>query len=1098
MTAGPEQERGRLVTGRFSELESALVARVAELRGGRPLAPLTIVVGSAALRARVDDLLVRGLGAIANVSTVTLSGLATGLVTMATREPPHRLASLARERLVRRCVRQRDAHEGLRYFGPVSERPHFARAVSATFEDLRQARLEPGGAWAGGAAHSQSAVDKAADLEALYAAYWAELERLGCVDDAGVHAAAVAALTGAASRANAVAKTILYGIYDLNEAQESLVGALLLAGTDLFVPWPRAGGDQDAPVLQAARAAGLTEERLAPPEAASDLDRVAAVLAPGSGGTAGALRIDGDGSLAVVSVSDGHSEVREAAREVLTAVSCLGSEVPSWDCAIVVPHADDVERFAAGLESAGLPVACRRPDRSPGVRVLQRLLDCLAPTAGKPFSRRAVLDLFTIAVPPGAAESTPLSGSALWADEARMAGVVSGLGQWTERMRRRRRGLEQRLTELTAAGDQAELEDAEGGERLEHARRRLAAARGLEAAVVALERACAGLPERAGWGLWAESLAAAAETAFAAEIAKGVGDAAGRLWSLDVVREEVGVAEMAAALREQLAAARVSSGRVGRDGVAVLTPLELRGLRFHTIVFTGMAEGGFPSRGRPDPIFGDGQRRRLSETQGIRLPLAETRDAESLLLFAIACEAARERLALLAPRSDAATGRPRLPSRLLLRLASSAAGRPVGLDEFLSGAPLHGVWRRVSGGSGDADDPGAVWTAPQERDVAVLTALSATSASAAAGYLGAVVADPQAVDRRLAAWNAWREETPGAWDGLFGAAACAALAALDPFGVEVPPTRLERYISCPFKYLLRDVLGLFAPEEPEDSLEIAPLEFGILVHRILQRAYGEVISDDLGLADALTAVEGAHAALCAAAESRGVTGAALSWEARRGALLEDLQEAVRLDPVFRGEGGRPACVEWSFGEAAGRPVAIALPGGREVRFVGRVDRVDLTDDGARVVDYKSGKGETEKQRVKDGLSVQLPVYGLAVRHAGDLVSDGDAATVTSLYRMVTRRGAFCDVPLTSSREEAEERLRILVAGVVRLVEAGVFARSTGGSCDHCDVRYACGASAWTRARKRRHEMLAPLVALQSRPDQDAAFKADEAGAHDED
>ena len=65
---------------------------------------------------------------------------------------------------------------------------------------------------------------------------------------------------------------------------------------------------------------------------------------------------------------------------------------------------------------------------------------------------------------------------------------------------------------------------------------------------------------------------------------------------------------------------------------------------------------------------------------------------------------------------------------------------------------------------------------------------------------------------------------------MLGAAACAALAALDPFGVEVPPTRLERYISCPFKYLLRDVLGLFAPEEPEDGLEIDPLEFGILVH----------------------------------------------------------------------------------------------------------------------------------------------------------------------------------------------------------------------------------------------------------------------------
>ena len=1092
MTAGPEQDRGRLVTGRFSELEGALVARVAELRGGRPLAPLTIVVGSAALRTRVDDLLVRGLGAIANVSALTLSGLATGLVTRATREPPRLLDGLARERLVRRCVATRGAHEGLRYFGPVSGRPHFARAMAATFEDLRQARLEPRGGWAGGAAQG-----KATDLEALYAAYCAELERLGGGDDAAIHAAAVAALTGAATRTSAVAKTILYGIYDLNEAQECLVSALLLAGADLFVPWPRAGGDQDAPVLQAARAAGLTEERLAPPEAASDLDRVAVALAPGRAGTPDTLRLDGDGSFAVVSVSDDHSEVWEAAREVLAAASRPGSEAPFWDCAILVPHADDVERFAAGLESAGLPVACRRPDRSPGVRVLERLLDCLAPTAGKPFSRRAVLDLFTMAVPPGTAQATPLSGPALWADEARMAGVVSGLGQWTERMRRRRRGLEQRLAELAAAGDQAELEDAEGGERLEHRRRRLAEAGGLEAAVIALERACAGLPERAGWGLWAESLAAAARTAFAAEIADGVGDAAGRLRSLDVVREEVGVAEMAAALREQLAAARVPSGRVGRDGVAVLTPLELRGLRFHTIVFTGMVEGGFPSRGRPDPIFGDGQRRRLSETRGVRLPLAETRDAESLLLFALACEAARERLALLAPRSDAATGRPRLPSRLLLRLASRAAGRSVGLDEFLSGAPLDRVWRRVSGRHGDADDPGAVWTAPQERDVAILTTLSATSASAAAGYLGAVVADPQAVERRLAAWSAWREEASGAWDGMLGAAACEALAARDPFGAEVPPTRLERYISCPFKYLLRDVLGLFAPEEPEDGLEIDPLEFGILVHRILQRAYGEVIGGDLGLADALTAVERAHAACCAAAESRGVTGAALSWEARRDALLEDLQETVRLDPVFRREGGRPACVEWSFGEAAGRPVGLVLPDGREVRFVGRVDRVDTTEGGARVIDYKSGKGETEKQRVKDGLSVQLPVYGLAVRRVGDLVSDGDAAAVTCLYRMVTRRGAFRDVPLTSSREEADERLRVLVAGAVGLVEAGVFARSTGGSCEYCDVKYACGASAWTRARKRRHEALAPLVALQSRPGQGAACEADEAGAHDE-
>ena len=121
------------------------------------------------------------------------------------------------------------------------------------------------------------------------------------------------------------------------------------------------------------------------------------------------------------------------------------------------------------------------------------------------------------------------------------------------------------------------------------------------------------------------------------------------------------------------------------------------------MVFTGLAEGGFPSRGRPDPILGDAQRARLAEALQVRLPLAEQRAAEAAAQFALACQGARRRLVLLAPRADAATGRPRLPSRLLLRMAASAAGHAVGLDEFQSGAPLQTVWRRV-GGAAQGDD----------------------------------------------------------------------------------------------------------------------------------------------------------------------------------------------------------------------------------------------------------------------------------------------------------------------------------------------------------------------------------------------------------
>ncbi|MFA4966587.1 MAG: PD-(D/E)XK nuclease family protein, partial [Thermoleophilia bacterium] len=848
----------------------------------------------------------------------------------------------------------RAAEGSLGYFGPVSERPHFAQALAATFTDLRQGLVAPGAAWARAAAGDAAAESaKAGDLQALYAAYCEELDRRGVLDDAEVYLAAARGARGGRE----AGKTILYGIYDLNRAQEVLVAELLAAGADVLVPVPREGAGDGAVTLDVARAAGLGESWLAVPAGDGDLARLAAVWRTVRPLEGPALSLAGDASLYVVSVADERGEVREAVRALLAAA---GDGAAFWDCAVVVPHGDDVERVAAGLEAAGLRPACGRPDRSLGPRVLLRLAGCLAPPAGEPFSRRAVIDLLAAAPLRGAGASP--REVALWLDEARQAGVVGGLDQWAQRVSRRRRGLERRLQELEVRGPGGGEDDDELDERLDLTRLRLTAVRGLEAAAGALGRACGSLPGRASWGVWAEVLAVVAEELFEAAAAAAVRDAAGGLKALGVLGEDVDATEMAAALREQLAGARVPVGRVGRDGVAVLTPLEIRGLDFHTVVFIGFAEGGFPARGRPDPILGDAERRRLGEAFDVRLPLAEQRDAEAELLFAFACEAARERLTLLAPRTDAASGRPRLPSRLLLRLASLAAGRPVGLDELLTGAPLAAVWRHVGGSPAFGDDAASVWVDARERDTAALLALgegglgggggdggdgrgggdgevAGAGGPAAAEYLAAVLQDREAARRRLGQWSAARGVVPGAWDGLLGGEARAALAARHPFAAEMHPTRLERYVSCPFAFLLRDVLGLEAPEEPGDSLEMEPREFGTLAHGILQRAYETVIAAASSGGEgrpwrdaALAAVLSAWELGCAEAERRGVTGAALAWEVRRAMLLEDLLETVRRDPVFAPGDGRPIGVEWRFGEAAGRPVALELPGGRRVRF----------------------------------------------------------------------------------------------------------------------------------------------------------------------
>ena len=236
---------------------------------------------------------------------------------------------------------------------------------------------------------------------------------------------------------------------------------------------------------------------------------------------------------------------------------------------------------------------------------------------------------------------------------------MSGLEQWGERLGRRRLGLERRLADLGSRAAEADTDDDQVIGKIETVQARLGSARALEAAARALAGACRGLPPRASWDVWADSLAAILDALFEPAARDAARDALGGLHGLTVVDEEVEVAEVAATVREYLAAARVPSGRVGRDGVAVLTPLELRGLSFKTVVFLGLAEGGFPARGRPDPLLGDAQRQRIAKALRVRLPLAEDRASESLLLFAMVCEAARDRLVLITPRTDAATGRPR-------------------------------------------------------------------------------------------------------------------------------------------------------------------------------------------------------------------------------------------------------------------------------------------------------------------------------------------------------------------------------------------------------------------------------------------------------
>ena len=448
----------------------------------------------------------------------------------------------------------------------------------------------------------------------------------------------------------------------------------------------------------------------------------------------------------------------------------------------------------------------------------------------------------------------------------------------------------------------------------------------------------------------------------------------------------------------------------------------------------------------------------------MRLPLAESRDAESALLFALRLRRGA-RAAHAARAAHRGGDRPArgCPSRFLLRLASSLAGRPVGLDEFVGGAPLAAVWRR--GGArppvaGD-DDARAGSTLANATSTTLLALGTRGRRATARAYLEEVLGDRAAVARRLHAWRAGRDPEPGAWDGLLGGEARAALAARRLFAAEMHPTRLERYVGCPFAFLLRDVLGLEAPDEPGASLDMDAREFGTLAHDILERTYARVIAGELDGRAASTSTRPSP-------RSRPAweTGCAAGRAARR-----DRRRARLGGPppaCSSTTSPSPSAATPSSTRGDGRPVAgrVAL---RRGRTAGRLARARRRRRRAlrrpprprrRAAAAAPASSTTRPARAARSSSVSRTGSACSCRSTSSPCgrpADGPVGEIACVYRLVTRRGGFADLALAEAEAAATARLRRLVATIVALVDAGVFARSTGGRCEYCDVGYACGA-----------------------------------------
>ena len=679
-----------------------------------------------------------------------------------------------------------------------------------------------------------------------------------------------------------------------------------------------------------------------------------------------------------------------------------------------------------------------------------RSLRLLAEVRRSDFARAAVTEFLAFAD----LRSRPGTSPAEWERLSRQAGIVGGAREWRERLDRLGRRLE---PPPETEDDEERHARRPGGRGALDALRRVA-----RVLVRGLGRVPDPAPVDALVDAFTRTFRRLVRTSPEAELALG---ALGRLRELGAVEAVVPLEEFWALLDTALGAPS-SAGPEPAPGRVFVGELGMSlGVDFPLTIVPGLVEGGFPAAPRQDPILLDRERRQLAG-----LPLAEAARALERVRFALAVGSGARRVVLTYPRVDAESGRPRVPSFLVLDLLEAVTGRRhdfEALQRFPGwrSIPLHPA------------PPSARERPLDEREWLVSRALHARL-------------DPEALlsqlprARRGLEAIRCRERTDAltAYDGLLGQG-------VDLGEAPLAPTALERYAACPFRFLLERVYRLEAVEEPDRILMIDPRDRGDIVHAALEATFRRLAEGgSLPLARARVpaardALQAAFAEACADAERRGVTGLPALWAGERARLRAELLAALEAeadDP----EGWVPALFEVVFGvgqgEGAAAPLAYRLQDGATLNLRGRIDRVDVSPDGrrARVLDYKTGRVRAPRtpDRLAKGRALQLPVYRLAAEALLAARGNPDASVDEAQYYHVIGPDAGTRVRFTRAGWETRRAdFDRVLATIVGGIRAGrFFQRPAACARGPCPFDLACGAERvrWAEAKRADPAILA--------------------------
>ena len=501
-------------------------------------------------------------------------------------------------------------------------------------------------------------------------------------------------------------------------------------------------------------------------------------------------------------------------------------------------------------------------------------------------------------------------------------------------------------------------------------------------------------------------------------------------------RRVMSLTGFAGLLRDLLESQTIIESGGERGRVRVVEASDLRNLEIPYLFLTGLSETSFP-RGRRDDCFYSAAERRdflRKDRSGLEL---STPQQDEMLLFYLIVTRARRRLTLSYP-SVSSSGQPLFPSPYVTAIR----------DLFYKPAIVPAAQIDL--------DP------VPSREVALSTAdlrLAATDElhSGRAGLFRAMAEMPsQGAPARgilaAAEMDTCRFEQHGftPFEGLLqhGPTISRLSHKYSP-DYQFSPTQLERYATCPFRFLLSEVMAL----EPHDAIEpeIDPRRRGIALHRVLADLHRSLTHDRTSKSPDRAALIGALRQLiegefAIAADIPAYERALQAAERAFAERFVDLYSQQCEDYAAAVGSGwdelpSPRFIELAFGDvpdsdepastgSAPLPCATFGPPDGPVRVRGRIDRIDVGRRSGRevftVIDYKTRFAPRyQLTDIEFGRALQLAIYASAARRTGLL--DPEAAVFQMAYWTLTLAG--CVVGL-KGKSKAIEMLDPELAGEI--------------------------------------------------------------------